>query len=148
MSKELSKEEIVKLAEQNANNYNEFAKSNNEWQANFKGFIKGYEHSDQNTKPLIDEITKLKDSNDRYKQDYSECQLLLKKQLDEVVKLKASKSESNEAVEFAAYLSVNNWESSNGIMYNKFRMEYGSKYIINTEHINKLYETFKTRNNK
>lgn len=50
-----------------------------------------------------------------------------------------------EAVDFAAYLSVNNWESSNGIMYNKFRIEYGSKYIVTTEHIKQLYEIFKNQ---
>ena len=49
------------------------------------------------------------------------------------------------AVDFAAYLSVNNWESSNGIMYNKFRIEYGSKYIVTTEHIKQLYEIFKNQ---
>lgn len=53
-----------------------------------------------------------------------------------------------DAVEFATYLSTNNWESSNGIMYNKFRNEYGSKYIITTEHIDNLYQRFLTSKTK
>ncbi len=68
---------------------------------------------------------------------YCICEIKQPKQVEEI-----------EAVEFAAYLSVNNWESSNGIMYNKFRIEYGSKYIVTTEHIKQLYEIFKTLNNK
>ena len=64
----------------------------------------------------------------------------------ECLKFKQPKQvEEIEAVEFAAYLSVNNWESSNGIMYNKFRIEYGSKYIVTTEHIKQLYEIFKNQ---
>lgn len=54
------------------------------------------EYSDQQNKQLLDkvkekdsEILALKQSNDRYNQDYSECQSLLKEQLAKTVKHKA-----------------------------------------------------------
>lgn len=84
----------------------------------------------------------------------SEVNAQLKEQLTQkVFELQASDSENEqlkeqlaakerESINFAAYLSVNNYESSNGINYNKFRMEYGSKYIITTKHIDDIYKDF------
>ena len=56
MSKELTKEEIKQLANDSFIEYGKHI----EIGRYTAGFIKGFEHSDQNTKPLIDEIAKLK----------------------------------------------------------------------------------------
>ena len=60
-------------------------------------------------------------------------------------KLKIENTEEEEIEDFYTFRSGDEWSL---IMYNKFRIEYGSKYIVTTEHIKQLYEIFKTLNNK
>jgi len=91
------------------------------------------EYSDQQTSQLKEQLSIEKMNSENSKDSYNVIIHELKEQLA---------AKERESINFAAYLSVNNYESSNGINYNKFRMEYGSKYIITTKHIDDIYKDF------
>lgn len=136
------------------------------------------EYSDQNTKPLIDEIAELKNQVSNCNRMIGHLEEIsinkqteiaeLRKALNQIQdyqmdfvelartttvykiaesalnKLKASKQEANEAVEFAEWLSAN---CEITILENKwiyFSGIEGGETKLTTE----LYEIFKTRNNK
>lgn len=107
---------------------------------------------DQNTKPLIDEITTLESQFEQSDKMYSD--LLAKKDdfklkwenaENEIAKLKASKSEANEAVEFAYFILDNFTQNTIGWHHNNWSGDLETYVNYSPK---QLYEIFKTRNNK
>ena len=100
------------------------------------------EYSDQNTKPLIDEIAELKKEVSNCNRMIGHLEEISINKQAEIAKLKASKSEANEAVEFAEWIRQKTFfDSDNG--YVKWQT-FSKRNLTTTE----LYEIFKTRNNK
>ena len=108
------------------------------------------EYSDQNTKPLIDEIAELRKEVEYQKSGYVTLKEYLK--TDDILgaiaklksELKASKSEANEVVEFAEWC---------GNKYVKLHSAWVSRCVYKTDSklyhtTTELYEIFKTLNNK
>lgn len=109
------------------------------------------EYSDQNTKPFINEIAELRKEVEYQKSGYITLKEYLK--TDDILgaitklksELKASKSEANEAVEFAEWCAASEYVLT----------DFDNKKWLHFNDIEKpmkttteLYETFKTRNNK
>lgn len=116
----------------------------NSWSCNDERLSEEYpkywykEYSDQNAKPLIEEIAVLRKLHKLGLQALIECQ-------NEKAKLKASKSEDNEAVVFAEWLLDYYHTSEDGMSL----CWKNCNPDINTKHTTtELYEIFKTRNNK
>lgn len=101
------------------------------------------EYSDQNTKPLIDEIAELKNQVSNCNRMIGHLEEISINKQDEIAKLKASKSEANEPFEFAEWCAASEYALT----------DFDNRKWLHINDIEKpmkttteLYEIFKNKN--